>query len=829
MEGVFLYLLGRSGPAAVVIAVVVLLRFALRDAPKAFRMLLWAVVALRLLCPYTPESRLGLMPDAAPVYFDLPENIARPDTEPGTAAVLPEAVPYPVAHTQVSETPRASVWTLTQILSGVWLAGFCALLLWGLCGYLKLRRTVAASLALSGGVYVCDDIPSPFVLGIVRPRVYVPSGLDGDELPCVLAHERAHIRRGDPFWKLCAWLTACLYWFHPLVWVSYVLFCRDVELACDEAAIRDMDAPRRAAYSEALLNRGLRRRKLQVYPLAFGENGVKERVRAVLRYRKPALWLTGAAVVVCVAAGVCLLTRPVSADKTPVEQSDAEAALLNVDGAELSALSGDVYEWVRNDADANWPNLTETLQIAEFPGVTFRWTPERVTATVDGEESVLFYGMPVWSVYLADLNGDGYPEFCSMVSFGSGFIDERINVYDYRNGRLSELQGRFYFNYTLSLENGTLTARQWKSRDIEPYSGPLLTGTLRLTDTGKLLLVPSNPDAVGTVTRVGETLSDELGDAVRAAVIAHDKPLYASGEFDAESHIVLAIRSAPVSEREQNAEAVPTVTLYLMSLRESFDYRDGSFERVSGRSGPLVLTFRMEDGGAVLSDYWEPRDGSYYWPDIREKFPSVLTDAQLDTQTYILGQNQQIYQQVVEHWNIDTTPIIEALFDELMSEPSASSNPGDYLAAHPLALRELLYYDGYTCAYIDTNIGEANGLRGALMRLVLQRLRGSTGSLSDLGALSCATLTHMQNHTGPEPGTYTLTDTEKLAALAALLKQAEGVTATGCPFEDVLTLVDEYGESVQLMMAADSCAFYRHGGQYYKYGSDNAAFYAFFG
>ncbi|MBR4211765.1 MAG: M56 family metallopeptidase, partial [Oscillibacter sp.] len=663
MEHVFLYLLGRSAPASVVIAVVILLRFALRDAPKAFRMFLWAVVAMRLLCPYTPESRLGLMPDAAPVHFDTPAAVVLPDAETVAAAALPEAVPYPVPVHEAHAPPQAPAPSLIQVLSGAWLAGFCTLLAWGLYGYLKLRRTVAASLALSGGVYVCDDIPSPFVLGIVRPRVYVPSGLGGDELSCVLAHERAHIRRGDPLWKLCAWLTACLYWFHPLVWVSYALFCRDVELACDEAAIRDMDAPSRAAYSEALLNRGLRRRKLQVYPLAFGETGVKERVRAVLRYRKPALWLTGAAVVVCVAAGVCLLTRPVSADtsdETSVALSDAEAALLNVDaqsggGIERDAApdlqSGDVYEWVRNDADANWPNLTETLQIAEFPGVTFHWTPEQVTATTsDGAESVLFYGMPVWSVYLADLNGDGYPEFCSMVSFGSGFIDERINVYDYRNGRLSELQGRFYFNYTLTLENGTLTARQWRSRDIEPYSGPLLAGTLRLTDTGKLLLVPSNPEAVGTVTRVGETLSGELDDAVRAAVIAHDKPLYAVGEFDAESHVVLGIRPDSVDE---DGKAVSIVTLYLMSLRESFDYRDGSFGSVSGRSGPLVLTFRMEDGGAVLSDYWEPRDGAYYWPDIREKFPSVLTDAQLDTQTYILGQNQELYRQVVEHWNID--------------------------------------------------------------------------------------------------------------------------------------------------------------------------------
>ncbi|MBQ9493726.1 MAG: hypothetical protein IJR54_08345 [Oscillibacter sp.] len=828
MEGAFLYLLDRSAGAGIVFAAVLLARFLLRDAPKTFRMILWGVLAFRLLCPYAPESRLSLMPDPEPVRFEsaVPEAIPVLEDIPAFPA---DMTPYPVPVSEAS----APAPTPLQILSAVWFSGLCALLAWSLYGYLKVRRTVSASLPLRDGARTCDDIAAPFVLGVLRPRVYVPSGIPDAELSFILAHEHAHIRRGDPVWKLCAWLVTCLYWFHPLVWLSYALFCRDMELACDEAAVRNMDASRRAAYSETLLHCGLRRRKLQVCPLAFGETGVKERVRAVLRYRKPAFWLTGLAVCVCIAAAACFLTRPVSSDtvESPNTEGGKEPFLwvllsrpVKADTAELSSAEGgkEPLLWVRNNADADWPNVEKTRQSAEFPGVTFRWTPERVTATdADGVETVLFEGMPVWSVYFADLNGDGYSELCSMVSVGSGIIDERIIVYDYKAGRKSELQDRGHYNYTLSEENGTLTARQTADG---PYAAPLITGTLRMTDAGRLLLVPANPDAVGSVQGNVPALSDELDKAVRAAVIAHDKPRYASGEFDAESHVVLD-RADSV---EYNGEVVPVVTLYLMSLRESFDYDNGRFESVSGRSGPVALTFRMEDGVPVLSEYWEPRDGADYWPDLRKKFPSGLSDRELNTQTWILRQNQELYRQVVEHWRIDATPILDALFDELM-EPSASSNPGDYLDAHPLALRELLYYDAYARTYIEARIGAEKGLRGALMGLVLQRLQGSAADLSGLGTLSHASLSVMSGYAGLDPGTYALSDPEKLSKLAEMLRKAEPVTKSACPFENVLTLTDRRGESVQLMMAADSCALCRYNGQYYRYGADNSAFYALFG
>ena len=869
MEALFLFLLNRSAGAAFLIAAVLLFRFLLRDAPKAFRLALWAVVAARLLCPYIPESRLSLMPDWTPVR-PVDARAATPGNPPRAAYPIPahSGMEAPAAAsapenggavTESGATPEnnAPEMSLTRILSGVWLCGFCALLAYSLYSYFKLRRTVSASLPLADNCRICDDIPSPFVLGVLRPYIYVPSGLSAAELSCVLKHENAHIRRGDPCWALLAWLTACLYWFHPLVWLSYALFRRDMELACDEAAIRDMDAARRAAYAETLLNCGLRRGGIS---LAFGETGVKERVKAALRYRKPALWVTCAAAVVCVAAAVCFLTRPAtdaqasapSDNETTAPLSDgAESVTGGAEAAELLNVSADAesgkeaLQWVRNDEGGNWENRTETRESIEFPGVKFQWTPESVTAIdgrIDGNGgdvviTTLFYGMPVWSVYFADLNGDGYSELCAMVSVGSGIIDTRIVAYDYKNGKKFELADRGYHDYTLSAESGVLTASMWRYWENSLPAAPLLTGTLRLAGEN-LVIVPAYPESIGNrnVQNIGYGVSPEWDAAARDAIIAHDKGSYPEGEFDAESHVILGMESTPLTlEAIDGGEYAYILTLYLMSLRESFNRRDGRFEAVSGRSGPVALTFRIENGTPTLTEYWEPRDGSYYWPDLREKFPASLTDRQLDTQTYIMGQSQEIYRQVVEHWNIDTALILDSLFDEFR-EPAWSSNPGDYLNANPLAVRELLYYGDYTRQYIQKRVGSENGLRGALMRLVLERLDaltwaepGAVTDLSGLGRLSHATLTHPHEHTSPAPGTYPLSDPDKLSELAGLLRKAEPVQPTKCPFEDVLTLTDEYGNAVQLALAADSCGVYRFAGQYFRYAADDSALYGLFG
>lgn len=207
-------------------------------------------------------------------------------------------------------------------LAYVWLAGMAVLLGWAAFSWLRLRRQVAASVSVAKGVYICDDIASPFILGVLRPRIYLPSGLTGATLESVLRHERAHLKRRDHWWKPLAHVLIAVYWFNPLLWAAYVLLCRDIELACDERVVRDMTREDRAAYSQALLQCSLnRRRRLVLCPLAFGEVGVRTRVKSVLRYRRPAVWLSAAAVLLCAALAVTFLTEPKTAENAPAEKA----------------------------------------------------------------------------------------------------------------------------------------------------------------------------------------------------------------------------------------------------------------------------------------------------------------------------------------------------------------------------------------------------------------------------------------------------------------------------------------------------------------------------
>ena len=207
-------------------------------------------------------------------------------------------------------------------LTYVWLAGMAVLLGWAAFSWLRLRRQVAASVSVAKGVYICDDIASPFILGVLRPRIYLPSGLTGATLESVLRHERAHLKRRDHWWKPLAHVLIAVYWFNPLLWAAYVLLCRDIELACDERVVRDMTREDRAAYSQALLQCSLnRRRRLVLCPLAFGEVGVRTRVKSVLRYRRPAVWLSAAAVLLCAALAVTFLTEPKTAENAPAEKA----------------------------------------------------------------------------------------------------------------------------------------------------------------------------------------------------------------------------------------------------------------------------------------------------------------------------------------------------------------------------------------------------------------------------------------------------------------------------------------------------------------------------
>lgn len=334
MEALFLRILNLSITASYIAAAVILLRLVLKKAPRWTVCALWALVAVRLLCPFSLESDLSLLPATETVtpeiFYTVQISRRTPDTAPAVtsetfytepvaeAAQDSEAVP--------SAAPQTSSLSLTSAAAAVWALGTGMLFLYGAGSYLLLRRRMATAVRYKGNLWQSEQVTSPFVLGFFRPNIYLPFGLDNNTLTHVVAHEWAHIRRLDHWTKPLAYVLLATHWFNPLMWIAFILFCRDIELACDEKVVRDLDQDTRREYATALLACGMKgpRPRLAACPLAFGEVGVKTRVKGVMRYKKPALWALIATLLLCAAAAVCLLTDPARAEENA---ADAEVSL----------------------------------------------------------------------------------------------------------------------------------------------------------------------------------------------------------------------------------------------------------------------------------------------------------------------------------------------------------------------------------------------------------------------------------------------------------------------------------------------------------------------
>ena len=311
MAAVFLKLLNLSISASWLVLAALVLRLISKRSPKWMNVLLWGIVALRLVLPFSIESALSLIPSAetvspAAVQFDPAPTIT------SGVKIIDNAV-NPSLSEHFAAAPLASVnplYVWAYLAGWVWLIGLGVMLLYALASYLRLRRRVSVSLCVRENIYLCDAISSPFILGVVKPRIYLPSGLDEVQRQNVLSHERAHLARRDHWWKPLGFALLAVYWFNPVLWLAYALLCRDIELACDERVIRTMDESAVKTYSTVLLACSMPRKAVITCPLAFGEVGVKERVRNALRYKKPAFWVIAASVAVCVVVAVCFLTNP---------------------------------------------------------------------------------------------------------------------------------------------------------------------------------------------------------------------------------------------------------------------------------------------------------------------------------------------------------------------------------------------------------------------------------------------------------------------------------------------------------------------------------------
>ena len=312
MSAVFLKILNMSITASWLILAVVLVRLLLKKAPKWIPCLLWGLVAIRLVCPFSFGSIFSLIPSSETI----PTNITvqqEPAINSGITAV--NEFINPVIAESFTPAPTDSVNPLQIIIpiaAIVWIAGIVIMLAYALISYIKLKKTVSVCVPVGERILSCDEVKAPFILGVFRPVIYVPSSMSGETLDLVIRHETAHLQRHDYWWKPLGYLLLAIYWFNPLCWIAYILLSRDIEMACDEKVICDMNKDDIAAYSQALLDCSFPRRRITACPLAFGEVGVKERVKGVLNYKKPAFWIILIAVIACIVLAVCLMTDPFS-------------------------------------------------------------------------------------------------------------------------------------------------------------------------------------------------------------------------------------------------------------------------------------------------------------------------------------------------------------------------------------------------------------------------------------------------------------------------------------------------------------------------------------
>lgn len=440
MEALFVKLVNMSITAGWLVLAILAVRLVFRRAPKWMLCLLWGMVALRLLCPFSMESGLSLIPSTQPLKQEIvftapPERQASGEILNSMGSVVLEKSPAAPARGEILDAggnvvlekdlnPYSAdpeqVWLFA--LSRVWGLGMGLMVLYAFISYLLLRRRVATAIPMGKNIKRSEFVDTPFVLGLFRPVIYIPACMEPGDIPYVVAHEQAHIRRRDHWWKPLGFLLLSIYWFNPLLWVAYILLCRDIEAACDEKVIRDMPVEERRAYSMALLHCSIHRRRIAACPLAFGEVGVKERVKSVMNYKKPAFWVLLAAAIISVVVAVCFLTNPISPELPVTEEPR-------------------VFTWFdRYSANPEEQYPKETVM--ELPGmagasVAYDESRDEIRlATAEGTQPVISSPFMMENIFLTDLTGDGIWEICATIRTEETM---QVQVYDAAEKRLYTL------------------------------------------------------------------------------------------------------------------------------------------------------------------------------------------------------------------------------------------------------------------------------------------------------------------------------------------------------------------------------------------------------
>lgn len=628
MSDLFLKIVNMSISASWLVVAVLILRLVLKKAPKWVNVLLWGIVAVRLICPFSFESALSLIPSAE----TFPEKIISGpsfDVQTGITPIDNRINDYlGDRYFEGVTVPTNNGNNVMTILTIVWIIGILLLATYTVISYQRLNRKVDTAVRYKDNIFQSENVSSPFVLGIINPRIYLPFSMNEQDMEHVVAHEQAHIRRKDHWWKPLGFLLLTIHWFNPLMWLAYVLLCRDIELACDEKVIKGLGNEQRADYTQALVACSVNRRMIAACPLAFGEVGVKERVKSVMNYKKPAFWVIILAVIACVIVAVCFLTNPkqdsytlrivvpagsqeefvytdeeVSTVRNSIKiwsgdgLGDTEVLLFPVNktaetgytatylthgmpvefdaekdtwfkvGVNMQNPTNEdiiVYVEVENvevrivdeiNSAIEWFDYLETpdemkwdgsleISLTEFPDVTFRWTYGEMLAVKGSKSTSLYTGMPIWNAYFCDLTGDGLPELCSSISWGSGMIDNRVTIYDYANGASYELYDRGCFDFTL----------RFHEADGYLYVDKRKYNTDELVETGRLVFKNHCIQIEGFSNEAHQVFQAEILEIHGGNYLV--KPVEGSWELNSADRIEVPIRNAHPSPEPEIGDVI---------------------------------------------------------------------------------------------------------------------------------------------------------------------------------------------------------------------------------------------------------------------------------
>ena len=715
MGTVFLTLLHMSLAASALVVVVMVLRLLLKRAPKAIHCALWAMVALRLLLPFSVESPFSLIPqdvaerelltewqddyvgDVTVIYDDsaLYQDAVAAGREPFADG---EGGYYVVTAPDRLDAPDTVETAVLPILGWVWLAGCIAMLLYAAVSFFRIRKRVQLSLPLRDNIWRCEAVDSPFILGFFRPNIYLPYHMDEGQAQYVIAHEEAHLRRRDHWWKPLGFLLLAVYWFNPLLWVAYILLCRDIELACDERVIRDMDASAKKAYSEALLSCSLPRHMVAACPLAFGEVGVKKRIASVLNYKKPAFWVLVVAILACVVVAVCFLTSPKDTIEGKVYTYEKSGVLGNFT---ISLFEDGTFHYTEGMASSylatgKWTEKGNILTLTDDENLGYklvnRFRKDGDTLYFIAEDSSNF-------LYVTVQDGERFTYTLDTeipILEGDWDIVQTVPIPSYAivNGTLTEEEitslNELLAPIVYDKQGGIIGASPWSCFFSSYY------GDVRALDFEKFMrYFPGD----------GSTASAEEFELLKGT---EGWPFSQEDTLDTipvpihkyPARLVDAIlrEYAGITTAEVDTSGVAYLEEYDAYYNYTSDFGAASFHCTSGeRVGDLLYLYSETEQGTTRLTLRETGN-SYHIVALQPMVNGEAVDGEFVT--------------------------VSALFDTLLSSPANATKAGEYIKAHPNEHVALLSDETLTLRYIFTEFlkGDQPEPKGQVMRLILDQL-----------------------------------------------------------------------------------------------------------